>query len=215
MSDPTTISPAAGEYKFTNDWFQRDAKPIWDQIIPRIRPQRILEIGSFEGASTCYLIDKLAHDMPLEIHCVDSREGGVEHGDQDMGSVESRFRHNVKSATGRAPYPVSVTTHKGYSDIGLAKLLADGKADYFDFVYVDASHQAPDVLCDAVLGFRLLKVHGFMAFDDYLWFEALPGGKDPLRSPKMAVDAFVNIYIRKINIIPARLYQLYVQKTAN
>lgn len=105
--------------------------------------------------------------------------------------------------------------HKGSSDIELAKLLADGKQGYFDFIYVDGSHQAPDVLCDAILSFRLLKTNGVIAFDDYLWAETLPTGVDPIRCPKPAIDAFTNIYCRKLRILTAPLYQLYIQKTGD
>ena len=38
-----------------------------------------------------------------------------------------------------------------------------------DFIYVDGSHQAHDVLCDAILSFKLLRVGGIVCFDDYLW----------------------------------------------
>jgi len=51
-------------YEFTNDWFQTKAKPVWDEIMPQILPKRILEIGSYEGASACYLIDTVAPKIP-------------------------------------------------------------------------------------------------------------------------------------------------------
>jgi hypothetical protein len=103
--------------------------------------------------------------------------------------------------------------HKGTSDIHLSRLIAAGRKSSFDLVYVDGSHQAPDVLMDAVLGFNLLRVGGVMIFDDYTWFEKLPQGKDPLRCPKLAIDSFINVNFRKIKIISAVLYQLYLVKT--
>ena len=84
---------------------------------------------------------------------------------------------------------------------------------HFDFIYIDGSHQAPEVLCDALLCFLLLKKNGVMVFDDYLWHEELSYGLDPIRSPKIAIDAFTNIFCRKIRIVSrAPLYQLYVEK---
>jgi SAM-dependent methyltransferase len=197
---------------FTNNWFEEAARPVWDDIIPKIDPRRVLEVGSYEGASTTYLIDRLARTGPLEIHCVDTWEGGVEHVQADMGLVEARFTHNVRLAIDAAPNKVDLAIHKGHSDVCLARLLAHGGANYFDFIYIDGSHQAPDVLCDAVLGFRLLRPGGVMAFDDYVWSEDLPGGKDPLRCPKPAIDAFVNLNFRKLTVLQAHLYQFYVQK---
>lgn len=207
-------------YEFTNNWFENKARGVWDSLIPQINPTRILEVGSYEGASTCYLIEKLASFQGIEIHCVDTWEGGIEHqkggnAEANMSDVERRFHHNAKTAISKAENPVQLVLHKGFSDLTLSKLIADGKQGYFDFVYVDGSHQAPDVLCDALLGFRLLKNRGVMAFDDYLWQEQLPYGADPIRCPKPAIDAFTNIYCRKIKVISAPLYQLYVQKISD
>ena len=208
------------DYRFTNNWFSSVAKNTWDVLIPQLQPRRLLEVGSFEGASACYLVDRLASAAPIELHCIDTWAGGVEHGaggqaQYDMGSVEERFRHNIAVATERAAHAVDLHVHKGFSDDVLARLLAQGLRSHFDFVYIDGSHQAPDVLADAVLGLRLLRVGGWMAFDDYLWSEDLPYGKDPLRCPKPAIDAFVNLNFRKVKVLSAPLYQLYLQKVAD
>lgn len=216
MPDPLQNSIASPDYRFTNAWFNNAAKQIWDQILPQLNPTNILEIGSYEGASTCYLIDALSQRKSVEIHCVDTWEGGIEHlsGDfaADMSAVEQRFLHNTHISSTKAAHPVTLIRHKGRSDVELARLLADHRQDYFDFIYIDGSHQAPDVLCDAILSFRLLRINGIIAFDDYLWAERLPSGIDPIRCPKPAIDAFTNVYCRKLRIIPAPLYQLYVQK---
>jgi len=210
----------SGDYQFTNSWFDSVARGIWEQLIPQIKPMKILEIGSYEGASACYLIDKLGSQSEIEIHCVDTWEGGIEAQEgggahADMRLVESRFQHNVQCAIRKASSHVNLVVHKGPSDERLASLISEKKRNYFDLIYVDGSHQAPDVLCDAVLAFRLLKVGGYMFFDDYLWSEALPEGKDPIRCPKPAIDAFININMRKLEVLPLWLYQLYIRKTAD
>ncbi len=73
----------------------------------------------------------------------------------------------------------------------------------------------PTSLADAVLAFKLLKVGGHLVFDDYVWAEELPYGQDPIRCPKPAIDAFTTLYCRKLKILEAPLYQLYVRKTAD
>lgn len=205
-----------GAYEFTTDWFDRMAKETWDQLIPQIKPRKILEVGSYEGASACYLIDKLAHDTELEIHCVDTWAGSVELQARgvDMAAVESRFDGNIERALANKRQ-VDFNKHREPSDIALSRLIAEGKRNYFDFVYIDGSHQAPDVLCDAVLGFRLLKPGCCMVFDDYLWAEKLAYGRDPLRCPKPAIDAFVNLNFRKLAVLPGPLCQLFVQKMSD
>lgn len=200
-------------FEFTNNWFESTAKPVWDQLIPRINPTRILEIGSYEGASACYLIDKLATKKEIEFHCIDTWDGGIEHTNIDMPSVEKRFINNIQTAMKAATNSVELVTHKERSDLALSRLISSGKKNYFDFIYIDGSHQAPDVLCDALLSFRLLRKNGVIAFDDYLWQETLPYGTDPIRCPKMAIDAFTNIYCRKIRILNTPLRQIFVQKT--
>ena len=59
-------------FEFTNNWFKDAAKFQWDRLIPNLKPSKILEIGSYEGASACYLIQKLGREKSIEIHCIDS-----------------------------------------------------------------------------------------------------------------------------------------------
>ena len=204
------------DYKFTNNWFDGN-KNTWSQLLNELNPVKILEVGSYEGKSTTYFIECLDNQTGIEIHCVDSWEGGIEHkeggsAESQMAEVEARFHHNIKIAKNIATNKPNIVIHKGLSSRELPKLIAQGMQQYFDFIYIDGSHQAPDVLLDSVLGFELLRVNGIIAFDDYLWQEPLPGGTDPIRCPKAAIDTFTNIYCRKLRIIPAPLYQLYAQK---
>jgi predicted O-methyltransferase YrrM len=212
-------SPAAVEtdgYVFTAKWFDA-VRHVWDRLFADFKPRRILEVGTYEGASACYVIENAAKAADLELHCIDSWEGGPEHQMEgqfasDMGAVEQRFRRNVARAIANAPHKVELTVHKGRSDVHLARLLGSDKGGYFDLVYIDGSHMAADVLCDAVLGFRLLRIGGIMVLDDYLWAEPLPYGTDPLRCPKPAIDAFINLNIRKLKILRSPLVQVYVRK---
>ena len=207
-------------FKFTNNWFNDAAKHQWEKLISQIKPKKILEIGSYEGASTCYLIEKLAQENSIEIHCIDA--WNIEMGDDtdykhygsnvDMSAVESRFRQNTKLAIEKVSKKVDFFIHKGFSDDQLIKLLSNNKKNYFDFIYIDGSHLGPDVLCDAVLSFRLLKINGVMAFDDYLWPSS---NKSLTRVPKLAIDSFVNLYSEKINIFNAPLYQIYIKKISD
>lgn len=206
-------------YRFSNTWFEDASRQVWDALLGGETLHRVLEIGSFEGASACYLIERIGALRPLELHCIDTWEGGIEHraggsAESDMGAVERAFRQNVSLACGKAGHPVDLHVHKSLSDLALAGLLHQGRAGTFDFIYIDGSHEAPDVLADAVLAFRLLKVGGILGFDDYWWAEDLPGGRDPIRTPKIAIDAFANIYCRKLQTLWHPNHQVYLRKTA-
>jgi predicted O-methyltransferase YrrM len=202
-------------YKFTNNWFQSAAKNNWDLLIPQIDPKKILEIGSNEGQATSYLINKLSSRHPIEIHVIDPWESYDGLQGVNMNDVENRFDHNTSLAISSAKFECSLIKHKELSDTGLARMLANDMSSYFDFIYIDGDHTAPQVLFDAVAAFRLLKIGGYIAFDDYLWSEKLPNGKDLLRCPKPAIDAFTNLYCQKLNILRAPLYQLYIQKISD
>lgn len=209
-------------YDFTVDWFSRHI-PVWDQLIAQKSPRRIVEIGSFEGRSACYFVERCAAHGPLELWCVDTWEGGEEHlansrpgeAERRMKDVEARFDRNIAEARAGAAFPVTFHKMKSRSNIALAELLAADKQPTMDLVYVDGSHQAPDVLSDATLAFSLLKVGGLLIFDDYLWFRSDPLNKNPFSMPKPAIDAFLNIFMCKLNIIRgAPLHQIYVEKIA-
>lgn len=204
-------------FEFTNDWFKTRIRAVWTSLLARTKPSKILEIGSYEGASACFLVEFLGASPLGELHCIDTWVGGEEHtaANIDMAAVERRFHANIAIARGRVANPVEVVVHKGPSDAELARLLAEGKRGYFDFVYVDGSHQAPDVLSDAVLAFKLMTIGGVIAFDDYLWAETHPYGRDPLRCPKPAIDAFVNLNFRKLKVLKGPLEQLFVQKMSD
>lgn len=201
-------------YEFTNDWFVQNIA-VWETLVPRFFPKKILEIGSYEGRSTCYLIDRFTRDNPLEIHCIDTWEGGVEHNKKTMSAVETRFDNNIRLALSDTAHPCVVKKHKKLSHLALAELIAVERAATFDVVYVDGSHQAPVVLADAVMAFHLLRDGGLMIFDDYIWSMEPMGQQDPLNMPKPAIDAFLNIFQRKMQIVRgAPVYQLYAAKTA-
>jgi predicted O-methyltransferase YrrM len=199
-------------YEFTTNWFDANVQ-IWNVLIPQLSPKKILEIGSYEGKSTCYLIESCSLNYPIEIHCVDSWLGGVEHQNGgNMKDVESRFKKNIEIAIENSKNKITIEIHKGSSVYCLAKLLAN-QISKFDLIYVDGSHEASDVLVDAVNAYHLLKKNGLIIFDDYLWHEEPQGSQDVLRMPKIAIDAFVNIFQRKIRVlndVPIR--QLFIEK---
>ena len=194
------------DYQFTKDWFGW-APPVWEQLIPLL-PERkaFLEIGSFEGRSTIWTVENMMEDGG-EIVCVDTWEGGEEHAAEDMSSVEKLFDANVILA--RAAYPKrTVRKVKGLSTQYLGSCLEVGRpVGDFDFIYIDGSHVAKDVLTDACMAWPLLKPGGIMVFDDYLWGEP----RDILHRPKPAIDAFCNIFAEEAQIIHVG-YQLIVRK---
>jgi predicted O-methyltransferase YrrM len=150
-----------------------------------------LEIGSFEGRATCWLLQNgLAPSG--RITCIDTFAGGEEHGDLELGGLRQRFDENVCEAMGK-DQDVKVIAATSYD--GLANCIYHNYR--YDFIYIDGSHQASDVLTDACMAFGMLNKGGIMLFDDYLW-DHVPG---ILHQPKIAVDSFVNIFNGQCRVV--------------
>lgn len=191
----------AKENGFNRDWFSTSA-PFWMEIFDRQgfrgRPIRALEIGSFEGLSSCFLLRQLPE---ARLTCVDTWAGSDEHAGLDLiASTEAAFDRHV------APWRDRVTKHKGTSFAYLAGL---NPAEKFDFIYVDGSHHADDVMVDALRAFEHLNVGGVMVFDDYLWKYYQRNAENPA----MAINGFLRLAAGRCRLISV-YYQLAVIKTA-
>ena len=198
------------EYKFTKDWFNW-APEVWQQLIPHL-PERtetgrnFLEIGSFEGRSAVWIAENMMQEGDT-LTCIDTWEGGEEHSEEDMDSVYRRFTHNMQLLQTKQPLGLSV--RMGTSTQELAFWLVNDLKDslHFDFIYIDGSHVAKDVLTDACMAWPLLKPKGMMVFDDYMWGNP----RDILHRPKPAIDAFCNLFAEEAEIVHVG-YQLVVSK---
>jgi len=166
---------------FTQDWFTAHIEGLEAVLRPlEGRAARTLEIGSFEGLSTCYFLWRLSD---LRMTCVDTFVGssGLPSGERE--GLEDAFDRNVELVDASRVRKLRGDSRRILLD------LADEHAQ-FDFVYVDGSHRGLDVLVDAALSWPLLEVGGVVVFDDYRW--ALLGD-DPLLRPGPAIDAFMGL----------------------
>jgi predicted O-methyltransferase YrrM len=196
------------EYEFTQDWFNW-APEVWNQLTPmlsgRAGHRQFLEIGSFEGRSSIWIAENMMQDDDI-LRCIDTWEGGEEHGAENMSEVEERFRANLIVAAEKLP-DRRIIQQKGTSVRELARWLTTDN-QHFDFIYIDGSHLAKDVMTDACMAWPLLKPKGLMVFDDYLW---VPNARDILHRPKAAIDAFTNLFAEEVEIVHIG-YQLIVRK---
>ena len=207
------------QYQFTQDWFSW-VPDVWAQLLPMLPARKsFLEIGSYEGRSALWMAENMLEDGG-EIVAVDTWEGGEEHKAAGllMHEVEARFDSNIAAfhaSVGVCPDdPEQFIRHiwkvKQPATLFLASQLVDmdpGKGWQFDFIYIDGSHLAKDVLTDACMSWPLLKKGGLLVFDDYLWGNP----RDALHRPKVAVDAFTTIFGEELQVAHAG-YQFVVQK---
>jgi predicted O-methyltransferase YrrM len=76
----------------------------------------------------------------------------------------------------------------------------------FDLIYIDGSHEAPDVLSGAALSWPLLKPGGLLGFNNYGRHAPAPE-----RSPALAIDAFLSVMRGQYSVCE-RGYQVWVMK---
>lgn len=188
---------------FSNMWFDGGID-LWERLLAPMkaqgRPLELLEVGSWEGRSALFLLGYLP-DATLT--AVDTWEGGDEHReDPELALLEQRFDHNL------AAFQSRLTKLKGRSSSVLPALAAERK-ERFDFIYIDGSHFADEVMLDAVLAWQLLRVDGILVFDDYLWRHAPYGWK---RNPAAAINLFLRLVGRDCRLLHVG-HQLAVRKT--
>ena len=191
---------------FTTDWFGR-YPDYWMQLFTELgwqpdQPRTIVEIGSFEGRSAVWMLEHLLQHPQSRLHCVDIFP------DRDAPhSYWHRFKANVLDG----PHGAKVSATASHSLPFLSRMVASG--EQVDFIYVDGSHRAADVLEDLVLAFHATKPGGVIICDDYLINPRT--GELTLDSPKIAVDAFTTIYRDRLDIPWGQpLYQLAMVKTS-
>jgi predicted O-methyltransferase YrrM len=191
------------------DWFTGNV-PSWLMVFEKYKfyekEIKALEIGSYEGLSSYFLLSKLPK---AHLTCVDTWQGldetcqglsKYEKG-KNIDQLEETFDSNLSKFKDR------VSKFKGTSFSYFASV---NGANQFDLVYIDGSHYCDDVLIDALKGFQLLKVGGVMIFDDY----ELNQYKHTQHNPKTAIDSFLKIKIGKYKIVFLG-WQLIVEKTSS
>lgn len=175
---------------YTACWHDRHA-PVWGAVVLPLlpdHPRRWLELGSYEGKSAAWTLQKAMRPSD-ELVCVD----GWWNAD-----CEARFDANVGSR---------VTKVKSLHEPFLLKEIAN--ASLFDVIYVDGDHNAPAVLSDMVLSWKILRTGGVMILDDYKWDG---GGTKPRKvAPKHAIDGFIASYITQLRVLHHG-YQVILQK---
>ncbi|MGQ0559616.1 MAG: class I SAM-dependent methyltransferase [Sphingosinicella sp.] len=204
--------------EFSNNWFAVQGRPFWEGLFAQLkwtdgRPLKVIEIGCYEGQSTVWILEKLLNHADSEIHCIDPFIG-VPESEVTGEATRRRFESNVAECANAS----KVRLHATMSRNALIEL---GMSGYrADFIYVDGDHRAPGVLEDMVLAFPLLAVGGLMICDDYVWIAEHMGGlgrgkENPINSPKMAIDAFVNIHLQKISLVKGPVTQFAFMKRAD
>lgn len=177
--------------------------PLWLKWLGHLKgtPVMGLELGTYKGQSAEWFLENIFTHPDSCLVCVDTFKGSEEHrlAGIDCSSLYRDTCNRLCRFGLRAH--VLISTSSDY----LKAMSADEK---FDFVYVDAAHDAMNVLRDAVLSWEILKVGGVMIFDDYEWTAM----EQEVDRPKAAIDSFLSCYARQMEVLGIG-WQVAIKKT--
>ena len=182
------------KYTFTTDWWflTSDLKKHIFWNIDQTKENRILEIGSFEGCSSCFFSDYFLEHPSSFLHCVDP----FSLSDTTTvlsTSTEQMFRTNISNSKQFE----KIKVYKMYSD----EYFSSVQVPLFTFIYIDGSHEPEQIYKDLRNAFRHLESGCIMWMDDYM---ANP-------NIKQVMDEFVSEYSSNVNLIHLG-YQLALRK---
>ena len=168
----------------------------WDRYLSRFVGKKIncLDIGSYTGESTCWMLNNLCTNPYSRVFSVDTWEGSAEYTNY-TNEIEKQFDEAVEK-TGKKDQHVKM---KMQSSKALIKLKEFGFI-IFDFIFIDSSHEGKDVITDAILSWDILNEGGILIFDDYK--------SDKL---KLVIDTFATTFKSNLKILYSG-YQYIVQK---
>ena len=159
---------------------------LQEVIVPKVT----IEIGVFEGETTFNITNLLSERNPdYRLYAIDPFSASENLRQEVVDDVKLTFKKNMLG------FPQVELIEKNSFE-GLLEL--HWRAIKADFIYVDGSHFAKDVLSDAVFGFELLNIGGVMLFDDAVSWRY---GEHIQDSPKVAVDAFIQCNWNRLRVL--------------
>ena len=184
----------ADHYEFTEGWY--DALLNSDKAIrtntqgPQIQldpaeKRQIVEIGVYEGASSCFWSDFYLHHEESSLISIDPFTGSEEHlKNPENYAGLSRLERTARENIAKSKNCGKVEVIKGLSQRVFADLDARfGSEPWIDVLYIDGAHDSMSVARDVVLYVPMVKPGGVVFFDDY----AHP---DVRRAVDMSLNAF-------------------------
>ena len=181
----------AHEYFFTVDIFSHRIPVLSEQLKSLMGIEvNAIEVGSYQGMSSCWLLDQVLTTPESKLTCIDSK-------------FEQKFQENITKTGAES----KVTFLEG----DIHPLLADLTPDSFDLINLQdrcklSSHNEKN----AQLAWGLLKSGGLIIFNYYGWRNP----NDPQQDPRAGIDRFltsVKHQWQPVHLSPA-VFQLIIRK---
>jgi len=186
---------------YTVNWFNPEDFNILEKYKNKSNVN-FLEIGAFEGMGTNYFIDNFLTGDNSFITCIDPWIKYSESTVTKMNEWDNLINENTYNIfINNTNYnKKKLIIKRGLSSDILPKL-----EKIYDFIYIDGDHSEQAVWLDAIYSFKILRINGIIIFDDYEWNS---GDK----SPKKAIDKFLDEYKSYIKVILKNSQHVVIQK---
>lgn len=189
-----TKKQLSSRYTFTEGWYDallnsefaiRNNNTDKKIKIDEQQKLQIVEIGVYEGASSCFWSDFYLNNPDSRLISIDPFTGSEEHLKEPekypgLSKLEVTARENIAKSDNAG----KVEIIKGYSHLIYPHLFYRyGEDPWIDVLYIDGAHDSISVARDITLYVPMVKPGGVVFFDDY----AHP---DVKRAVDMSLNAF-------------------------
>ena len=165
---------------FSQKWFLNNFE-IFTFFLPKDKSLKFdyLEVGCYEGLSSFYVLSEYKFVNAFFLDIWDMPNPNSKTLSPNFDLIEKAFDQNLSG--------FNFKKIKNDSVISMRKLLKENV--YFDFIYIDGSHNGEDILSDAIEAFKILKVNGLMFFDDFLQHD-----DNRILQSYVGIDKFLSLY---------------------
>lgn len=194
------------DYVRKNYYFMQEFTEDWNQPFRKntegLKFNLALEIGCFEGLTTCHICDFLLNPDGRVI-CIDPLEDEyltekldkkARKQNKELKQFKGQYDRFIRNTKGK---PVELIRKRSNEAFKL-----EGFNEYqFNFIYIDGDHREKSVYNDACSSWEVLADKGYLLFDDYKW------GSDTQRGINRflkKVDGYYNMIVKD--------YQVMIQK---
>ena len=146
---------------FNKNWFMNRAYLLRSLALDHAgKPLTYVEIGVFEGSSSCWMCDNVLTHPDSRGFGIDPWEPCGKRDVKETGNIRDRAFANLK------PWTDKYTIIEKPS----LEVLRDGtfEPESIDILYIDGRHQSWGCILDVMNGWPLVKINGLVIFDDYM-----------------------------------------------
>ncbi len=194
------------DYRHTNYYFMQEFTEDWNFEFRKntlgMKCNFALEIGCFEGLTTCYICDFMLNpggrviciDPLDETYLTTDLDEDAQKMNKDFKMFKGQYDRFIRNTKGKPvelirKLSINVFNNEGFNEFR------------FDFIYIDGDHREKAVYKDAIASWEVLQIGGHMLFDDYKWDEGT----------KRGIDRFLRKYGGLLTI-KVKDYQVLIQK---